>query len=295
MEQNVEKFAQPNSSWRVVKNEFKKDKWAMGALVFLAVILLVAYISPFFIDKTVYERVNFLKIYNPPNSENWLGTDYGGRDIFSLLIIGTRNSFTIGFLITLFISILGIILGMLAGYFKGFVDNAVMRTADFVAALPALMFFIVFVSIVPEFSIFYFIIIIALFFWVRKARVIRAKTLAECELDYISASKTLGTPHWKILLFELLPNLSSIIIVSFTLNLAGNIGIESTLSFIGFGLPESTPSLGTLISYARNPDVIGSNWWVWLPASLMIFLLMLSIYFIGQALKRSTDSRQRTN
>nr|MBT3133490.1 ABC transporter permease [Streptococcus vestibularis] len=76
-------------------------------------------------------------------------------------------------------------------------------------------------------------------------------------------------------------NLSSIIIVSVTLNLAGNIGIESGLTFLGFGLPESTPSLGTLVSYARNPDVLQEKWWIWLPASIMILTLMLCINFIG--------------
>ena len=91
----------------------------------------------------------------------------------------------------------------------------------------------------------------------------------------------------------MLPNLSSIIIVSITLNLAGNIGIESGLTYLGFGLPESTPSLGTLVSYATNPDVLQEKWWIWLPASIMILVLMLCINFIGQALKRSADARQK--
>ena len=81
--------------------------------------------------------------------------------------------------------------------------------------------------------------------------------------------------------------------MNFTLNLAGNIGLETALTFLGFGLPESTPSLGTLISYARNPDVLENKWWVWLPAAMMILVLMLSINFIGQALKRAADARQR--
>ena len=87
--------------------------------------------------------------------------------------------------------------------------------------------------------------------------------------------------------------MSSIIIVNITLNLAGNIGIESSLTYLGFGLPESTPSLGTLVSYATNPDVLQEKWWIWLPASIMILVLMLCINFIGQALKRAADARQR--
>lgn len=294
MKINASWGSQRPGSFRAIQNEFMQDKWAGTALVWMGGVLLCVYFLPLFMHTDVYERVDFFKIHLPPNAEHWLGTDYGGRDIFSLLVVGTRNSFSIAFLITLLILVLGVCLGMTAGYFKGRVDRVVMRTADFVASLPTLMIFIVLVSIIPKFSIFYFVSIIVLFGWVGMVRVIRAKTLAECELDYILASKTFGTPHWKILLLQLLPNLSSILIVSFTLGLAGNIGIESTLSFIGFGLPESTPSLGTLVSYAIKPEVIESKWWVWLPASLMIFTLMLAINFIGQAIKRATDAQQRT-
>ncbi|MCB6949637.1 ABC transporter permease subunit, partial [Roseburia faecis] len=92
---------------------------------------------------------------------------------------------------------------------------------------------IVLVTIVPKYNVFSFILIMSAFLWVGKARLIRSKTLAERELDYVSASKTLGTPDWKIILFQVLPNLSSIIIVNLTINLASNIGIESSLTYLG--------------------------------------------------------------
>jgi peptide/nickel transport system permease protein len=188
---------------------------------------------------------------------------------------------------------LGLALGLIAGYFGGFIDNVVMRVIDFILTLPTLMLIIVFVVLVPSFSIFNFVLIMSAFLWTGKARLIRSKVLSESELDYVSAAKALGTPNWKIILSHLLPNVSSLIIVAFTLNLAGNIGIESGLTFLGFGLPESTPSLGTLVSYATNPDVLQNKWWIWLPASGMILVLMLSINFIGEALKRAADARQR--
>src|SRR5690606_6447023 len=122
---------------------------------------------------------------------------------------------------------------------------------------------------------------------------IRSKTLAEKELDYVQASKTLGSSNLKIMFTQVLPNLSSIIIVNMTLNLAANIGLESGLSFLGFGFPESTPSLGTLLSYATNPQTLQYRWWIWVPAALLILLLMLSVNNVGQALKRATDARQR--
>ncbi len=105
--------------------------------------------------------------------------------------------------------------------------------------------------------------------------------------------KTLGSSNLKIMFTQVLPNLSSLIIVTMTLNLAANIGLESGLSFLGFGFPESTPSLGTLVSYATNPQTLEQRWWIWVPASVMIFVLMLAVNNVGQALKRATDARQR--
>ena len=95
------------------------------------------------------------------------------------------------------------------------------------------------------------------------------------------------------MLTELLPNISSIILVDLTLTFAGNIGIETGLTYLGYGLPPATPSLGTLITYASKPEIISSKLWVWLPASLLILVLMLCINYVGQALKRATDARQR--
>ncbi len=275
--------------WRV----FRKDKLAMFSLVFLTLLLLGVYITSFVMKQEDIVRVDLFAIYSPPSAEHLLGTDYGGRDIFGQLIIGTRNSFTIGLVITAITCFIGMTIGLIAGYFGGKIDNMIMRIIDFIIVLPFLMIVIVFITIVPKFNVLTFILIMSMFLWTGKARLIRSKVLAEKELDYVSASKTLGTPNWKIITFQVLPNLSSIIIVSVTLNLAGNIGIESGLTFLGFGLPESTPSLGTLVSYATNPDVLQEKWWIWLPASIMILVLMLSINFIGQALQRAADARQR--
>ncbi len=237
-------------------------------------------------------KVDFLAIHSPPSAEHWLGTDYGGRDVFGQLIIGARNYFTIGLAITLITGAIGLVVGLVAGYFGGWIDNVIMRIIDFILVLPFLMLVIVFVAIVPKYNVLTFILIMSAFLWTGKARLIRAKTLAERELDYVSASKTLGTPDWKIIIFQILPNLSSIIIVNLTLNLAGNIGIESGLTYLGFGLPESTPSLGTLVSYATNPDVLQNKWWVWLPASLLILVMMLCINFVGQALNSAIGMRK---
>jgi peptide/nickel transport system permease protein len=168
-----------------------------------------------------------------------------------------------------------------------------MRILDFFLILPFTMIVIAFVAIVPKYSVWTFSLIMTAFLWMGIARLVRSKALAEKELDYIQAARTLGTSNFKVVFKHLLPNVSSIIIVNMTINLAGNIGLESGLSFLGFGFPESTPSLGTLLSYARNPQTLEFRWWIWVPASLMILLLMLAVNNVGTALRRAVDARQR--
>ena len=278
-----------NILWR----EIVRDKIALFSLILIVLIMMFVFGVALFLDQAAIVSVDMFALYEPPSSEYWLGTDYGGRDIFGQLIIGTKNSLLIGLIITILTGTIGILVGIISGYFGGTVDNILMRILDFFMILPTLMIIIVFVTTVPDYTIISFSLIMTAFLWMGIARLIRSKALQEKELEYVQASKTCGSSDFKIIFTQVLPNLSSIIIVTMTLNLAGNIGIESGLSFLGFGFPESTPSLGTLISYATNPQTLEYRWWIWLPASILVLILMLSINNVGQALKRATDARQR--
>ncbi|RLL46756.1 ABC transporter permease [Oceanobacillus piezotolerans] len=281
------------SGLKILWRELVRDKVALFSLILLLLIMIFVYGVSFILDQDEIVKVDLFAIHQPPSEEFILGTDYGGRDVFGQLIIGTRNSLTIGFAVTLISGIFGIAFGLIAGYFGGHTDNAMMRVLDFFQVLPFTMLVIVFVSIVPKYTILAFCLIFAAFSWMGIARLIRSKALQEKELDYVQASKTLGTSHPKIIFKEVMPNISSLIIVTLTLNLAANIGIESGLSFLGFGFPESTPSLGTLLSYATNPQTLEFRWWIWVPAAVLILVLMLLVRNVGEALRRATDSRQR--
>lgn len=283
----------PPTGLRVIWREFLKDKLALFSLIFFILIILWVFIGAIVIDQDEVLRISLLDSYMPPNDDFILGTDSGGRSIFGQLIIGARNSITIGFTITALTSIVGITIGLVAGYYGGIIDNFLMRIIDFIMLLPTTMLIIVFITLVSDYNVWTFILIMSAFYWVGQARLIRSKALSESRRDYISASRTMGTPTYKILFREILPNLSSLIIVNVTLNFAANIGIETGLSYLGFGLPTSTPSLGTLVSYAQSPDILENKTWVWLPASLLILVLMLCINYVGQALKRSADAKQR--
>lgn len=286
-------YAKSPSGLSILWREITRDKLALASLIFIILVTSFVYITAIVLDQDQIVRVDLFALNKAPSSEYWLGTDYGGRDIFGQLIIGTRNSLTIAILVTAMTGLIGISIGVISGYFGGMIDNFFMRIVDFFLILPFLMIVIAFIAIVPKYSILSFTLIMTAFLWMGIARLIRSKALQERELDYVKASRTMGTSHAGVIFKQIMPNLSSIIIVTMTLNLAANIGLESGLSFLGFGFPEDTPSLGTLVSYARNAQTLENRPWIWLPASVLILVLMLSINNVGQALKRAADAKQR--
>lgn len=284
----------PPTGIQVVLREFKKDRVAMFSFVGVTLIIISIFITAWMLDQESVLKINLFERYTEPGENGYiLGADEAGRDVLGQLVIGAKNSLLIAIWVTVIANIIGIALGIIMGYYSGILDNVMMRIIDFIITLPTFMIFIVLVSIIPEYGVFELVMIISVFQWIGIARLIRSKALSEGRRDYVSASKTMGTSDFAIMFKGVLPNLSSLLIVEFTLSLAGNIGIETGLSFLGFGLPPSTPSLGTLVSYARNPLVLAEKWWVWLPASLLILLLILGINYIGQALRRAADAKQR--
>ena len=276
----------PPMGLQMIFREFLKDKIAIFSLVLLVAVLLFVFIGSAVIDQSQVMHVSILDKYAAPGAVSPNGGTY-------LLIIGARNSILIGFSITIITSIVGVGLGIISGYYGGLIDNILMRIVDFVMILPIMLIIIVIVSIIPRYNVWTFIWVMSAFYWVGKARLFRSKTLSEGRRDYVSASKTLGTNDFVIMFREIMPNLSSLIITNLTMNFAANIGIETTLTFLGFGLPTNVPSLGTLIGYASSGDVLVNRQWIWLPASILILVLMLSINYVGQAFKRSADARQR--
>lgn len=276
-----------------LKREFKKDQVAQFALILLALITIAIFIGALFVPRASFTDVNIMDQYLAPMTDGHIfGTDNGGKDIFALLLVAARNSLTIAFFVTVLILAIGTIGGLVTGYFGGKFDLIFMRFIDFMTILPVMMIIIVLVTVVPNYNMWTLIVIMTLLGWFNTVRLIRARTLVETNRDYVRASKTSGTSNIKIIFREIFPNLSSLIIVEATLMFAGNIGLETSLSFLGFGLPASTPSLGTLINYATDPETMTARPWVWVPAAVVILLYTLLIMLIGQALRRVADQRQ---
>ena len=281
------------SPWRVMWNEIYKDKIALTALIIFFIIMISTFVMAAFLDADYAIRVDLRARNRPPSSEFFMGTDSGGRDMVNMMILGARTSILVAFSVTIIGSAAGIFIGLVSGFYGGHTDNVIMRIVDTIMMLPQLLMIILLITLTPYYTVVDFVLIMSLFSWMGTSRIIRAMALQQRNLDYVSASKTLGTRNVVIMLREVLPNLVPVICVNMTLTLAGNMGIETGLTFLGFGLPFGIPSLGALIAHARFPIAMQERMWQWLPAAILVVVLMLCVYCVGQALSRASDVRSR--
>lgn len=281
------------STVKVMLSEFKADKAALVSAGFIVFFIFAVIIGSFFINVPHIMETDLMGYYAKPFSNYVLGADSSGRPIFSQLIVGSRNSILIAIALTVISSSFGVVYGLISGYYGGYVDLAMQRVYDFMMIIPMLMTIIVLVTIIPNYNAVTLTLLLSFFYWMGTSRLIRSSTLAESQKDYVAASKVSGTSNFKIIFREILPNIASLIIVDTTLSFAENIGVETGLSYLGFGLPDGTPSLGTLIANANDPNNITQYWWTWLPAAIEIILLCLAISYVGQVLRRTADASQR--
>ena len=272
------------SPWAIARKKLLRNKLAMISLVFLMFIMLLAYTIPFFSNFNP-TTVDIMNRNMPPSSIHWLGTDNSGRDVLMSLLYGARTSLTIGFICTFAVVLIGTVIGSIAGYYGGFIDNLLMRFTDFMMNFPFLVFVIVLATIFTESGIFSLIFVISILSWTGIARVVRSKVMSEKENEYVMAAISIGSSPFKVIRKHLLPNVMTTIIVQATLILASMIVAETGLSFLGFGVPQGTPSWGNMIQEARQPHVIRNYWWIWVPPGLAITFTILAINYIGEGIK----------
>ncbi len=279
---------------------------AVVALVYVVATLCAPLISP----QNPFDpaTLDLMEAFSAPMQANeftgkvfWLGSDAQGRDLFSAILYGSRVSILVGFAAVSFAAVLGIVLGLVSGYVGGWVDGLIMRIADvqlsFPAILIALLIFGVFKGIVPpdlhdRVALYVLVVAIGLSDWVQYARTVRSSTLAEKNKEYVQAARVIGVPAPLILLRHILPNVMGPVLVIATIGLALAIILESTLSFLGVGVPPTQPSLGTLIRVGQD-FLFSGEWWIVLFPGLALLTLALSVNLLGDWLRDALNPKLR--
>lgn len=228
------------------------------------------------------------------------GTDGYGGDVFKRLISGGKMTLTIGAVAVIISTVIGIIVGCLSGYFGGWVDMVLMRVTEIVSAIPFLPFAMILSALIssgalgeiPENTrIFIIMCILGLLSWTGLARLVRGQVLAARESEYVTAAKAMGVKEWKIAFKHILPNVISVIIVTLTLDFAGCMLTESSLSYLGFGVQYPRPTWGNMLNATTNLTVIGNFWWQWLFPGLFLAITTIAINVIGDTLRDVMDPK----
>ena len=278
------------SYWRSVMRQFLKKKSTTIMLGILIAIVLMSFIYPMFskFDFNDVSKVNdFSMRYIKPNAEYWFGTDSNGKSLFDGVWFGARNSILISIIATLINLIIGIIIGAIWGISKS-VDRVMMEVYNVISNIPALLIVIVLTYSIGA-GFWNLIFAMTITGWVGIAYTIRIQIMRYRDLEYNLASRTLGTPTYKIVTKNIMPQLVSVIVTTTSQMLPNFISYEAFLSFFGLGLPVTVPSLGRLISdYSQN--VTTNAYLFWIPLTTLI-LVSLSFFVVGQNLADASDPR----
>ena len=281
-------------TFRVIWKEIWNDKLAtLGLFLFIGIVATV-YIWGFLIDETYAMRLSMFTMNQAPSADFPLGTDPLGRCMLRQLVLASRNSLNIAFLVTFGGASIGIFIGLIMGFYGGYVEMTMQRIIGLWGMIPGLMLIILLRSIITfETWVGFSGVMILVTAWLTMTGLVRVMTFQQSQLDYVSASKTLGTPNIVIIFKKIVPNIASIMLLNMILGLASSIGFETALTALGYGLPFATPSLGRLIALAMNPIVLERRVWQWIPAVIYIVAISLCILGIGEAVKRAINPRQR--
>ncbi|WP_376710766.1 ABC transporter permease [Pseudochrobactrum lubricantis] len=240
------------------------------------------------------DKIDLMARLTPPftNMSHIFGTDPLGRDVLARVVTGGKISLLVGFVSVAGAVVVGVIMGLIAGYYRGFWDMVVMRFADVQLALPFILLAITFIAIVGG-GLMNTIILLIVSQWVQYARLVRGSVLALREREFILSARAIGVKDWRIIFQHLLPNLLGPVIVLMTLNVANNILLESSLTFLGLGVDPTIPSWGGMLADGRT--YLQTAWWVSLFPGLAILLTVLGLNLLGDWLRDSLDPTGRTS
>ena len=298
--------APPPSAWhRFLDSDFvfsfRRTPTAVVSASVLLLFFLVALLAPWLSPQNPFDPAA-LELMNARLPPAWLeggqlrfplGTDGQGRDLLSVLMYGLRISLLVSFCATLFALVVGVTLGLVSGYAGGRIDNLIMRLADMQLSFPTILVALLIDglsraalprSVHEQIALFVVIFAIGISTWVQYARTVRGATLVEKSKDYVHAARLIGMGPLRILFKHVLPNVLGPVLVIATLSLGLGILTEATLSFLGLGVPPTSPSLGTLIRIG-NEVLFSGEWWVTVMPGVCLVILVLAINLLGDWLR----------
>ena len=264
----------------------KLNIFSFSLVMFL---IFIAIFSPI-LSPHQFDQVNPSNALAPPSLEHFMGTDTTGRDIFSRVLHGTTTSLSLALTTIIFGLVTGVSLGAISGYFVGIVDEIIMRIVDVFMSIPGVILALAMVAILGPDPI-YLVLALSIRRIIQFARVTRGVVLSIKELDYISACHAIGMGHVRIIFIHVLPNCIGPIIVLSTVLMGNVILMESTLSFLGLGIQEPTPSWGTMI--AKGNEFLTFAPWVSVAPGIFLFITMIAFNLLGDGVRDHLDPKDK--
>ncbi|REE86540.1 peptide/nickel transport system permease protein [Paenibacillus taihuensis] len=268
------------SKWRNVRNELFSNKWGIAAVIVLVIFTIgaiLAFLAPYDPNK-----LNVLERLHKPSAAHWFGTDDYGRDYFSRALYGGRVSLLVGFTSMLLATTIGVIVGIASGYFGGWLDNVLMRAVEVFMSIPSFLLLLL-LSVLLKPSVTGIVLIISFLMWMSISRIIRAETMSAKEREFVLYARASGQSSLGIIIRHILPNLMPVIIVGASNTIGSAIMLESSLSFLGFGVQLPTATWGSMLNNAQG--YIGQAPYMAIFPGLFIFLTVLSFNVLGDILR----------
>lgn len=271
--------------------KFLNNKLAVFGLIVVVFMTLACIAGAIF--QVDYATPDLTSMKAAPDSAHWFGTDTIGRDLFARVLFGGCYSILIGVFCAVLSSVIGAVLGAIAGYFGGKVDAVIVRISEVFQAFPQLVLVMMLVAILNKRGLGNLLFIFVVTGWMTTFRMVRNEFMSLKGETYVKVCEAFGMKRSNIMFNQILPNVMSPIIVSTTTNVAFFILQEASLSFIGLGVADSTPTWGNILNAAKSVSVVTNQWWIWVFPGLAISLFVLAINFLGDGLRDVLDPKQQ--
>jgi len=276
------------SPWRLIGRTFAQNRLAIVGVVVVVLVTLFSFVGPL-LYKTDQLDPNLLSVNLGPGGGHPLGTDNSGFDILGRLMQGGKSSIEVGFAVGLVSTVFGLIYGAISGFFGKAVDGVMMRIVDIGLAIP-IVFLFIFMAQIYKPSLGLLIILLAIVSWQIPARLVRGETLTLRTREFVQAVEVMGGRSWRIIVRHIIPNTIGTIVVTVTFQIANAILTLAVLQYLGFGLPPTTPTWGSMLSDGTTYLQDG-YWWEIYPALIIIVITVVAFNFIGDALQDAFDVR----